>query len=309
MSEAKEAGSIVTSENREAFMAHRMGLSKPEVEDAVIIEEEKPEIKVEEIEVKDEHHEDEPGEDGKEKKNSPKLQKRFSELTRQREEARQEAAKAREDKAELEKRLQALEDKGREVTPKADANGKPDRAQFTDWGDYTDAMAQWAAKQALAERDKQDAEKATKAKNEEINSKWNERVKLAKQEIEDYDEVVASSDVKISDVVRDAILESDVGPQIIYHLAEDSEFADKLNQMTVQAALKAIGRLEAKFEKTEQKEVVAKETKKEVKVSKAPAPISPIKSGSVPAVELDENGNFGGSFSSYKAARKAGRIK
>ena len=115
--------------------------------------------------------------------------------------------------------------------------------------------------------------------------------------------MIASSDVSVSDQVRDAILESDVGPRILYHLAENPEVAQSLNSLTVQAALRMLGRLEAKFEKVEAEEPAAKPAPTK---SKAPAPISPIRgSGAVPDVSDADKMDF----QQWKAARKAGKIR
>jgi hypothetical protein len=101
--------------------------------------------------------------------------------------------------------------------------------------------------------------------------------------------------------VRDAIFESEVGPRILYHLAENPEIAEKLQSLTVTGALRAIGKLEAQFEKIEAKPVAK---------SKAPAPINPIKSAANGRdVNLTTDGQFHGSYQAWKAARLAGRIR
>jgi hypothetical protein len=112
--------------------------------------------------------------------------------------------------------------------------------------------------------------------------------------------MVASSDVVVSDDIRDAILESDVGPKILYHLAENSEFAKKVASMPTRAALKEIGKLEARFEA--KAEPVVK--------SKAPAPVTPLKAVSgVADTKISSDGNWYGSYAEWKAARKAGKVR
>jgi hypothetical protein len=116
--------------------------------------------------------------------------------------------------------------------------------------------------------------------------------------------MVGSADVVVSNEVRDAIFESDVGPQVLYHLAENPEIAEKLQGMTVTSALRTIGRLEAQFAKAET------QTKPVVGKSKAPAPINPIRSAANGRdVNLTSDGNFHGSYQAWKAARLAGRIR
>jgi hypothetical protein len=116
--------------------------------------------------------------------------------------------------------------------------------------------------------------------------------------------MVGSADVVVSNEVRDAIFESEVGPRILYHLAENPEIAEKLQGMTLTRALATIGKLEGQFEKAEP------QTKPTVGRSKAPAPINPIKaSANGPVTELDGNRQFHGNYQAWKAARLAGRIR
>jgi len=116
---------------------------------------------------------------------------------------------------------------------------------------------------------------------------------------------VASSDVQVSDQVRDAILDSDVGPKILYHLAEHTDLATKLAGMSTASALREIGKLEARFEaKAETKPLST------VGRSKAPSPINPIRGGGTGTdVKIDSNGEFHGDYQSWRTARMAGKIR
>jgi hypothetical protein len=142
------------------------------------------------------------------------------------------------------------------------------------------------------------------AERDKVINVWADRVKAAKSEIPDFDDMVGSADVTVSNEVRDAIFESEVGPRILYHLAENPEIATKLQGMTLTSALRHIGKLEAQFEKIEPqiKPVVGK--------SKAPSPINPIRSAANGRdVNLTGDGEFHGSYQAWKAARLGGRIR
>jgi hypothetical protein len=117
--------------------------------------------------------------------------------------------------------------------------------------------------------------------------------------------MVTSSSMSVNDTVRDAIIESDVGPRILYELASNDELAEKLSTMSTAGALKLIGKLEAQFEKTE---TPTKAEKKTVAAkSKAPEPIRPLRStGGVADVGMDGNDM---SYQQWKAARQAGKIR
>ena len=135
---------------------------------------------------------------------------------------------------------------------------------------------------------------------------WSNRVNDFRAKTPDFDDLVGSADVVVSNEVRDAIFESEVGPQLLYHLAENPDIAKKLQGLSPISALRMIGKLEAKFEEaptSNPKETVAK-------TSKAPPPISPIKAAANgPVTELDDNRQFHGSYQAWKAARLAGRIR
>ena len=288
----------VTSDNLQEFQLKRMGLAQPEPTlEPVEVKEESDAVKADEENTQDEEvHETE-------KKGNPKLQKRFSELTKQREDARQEAAKERERAAALEARLQALEKPKEKVQ---EVFEKPVASQFTDAFEYAEKLAEWSAQNALNQRDKIEAEKAAKAEADKVLNTWNQRIADTKKEMADFDDVISASDVKVSDQVRDAILDSDVGPKILYHLANNPKDADKLASMSVLGALREIGRLEERLTKPAVKEEPEPE---KVQVSKAPAPITPLKNASVPMDKISSDGEFSGTPAEWRALRKAGKIK
>jgi len=233
------------------------------------------------------------------KKQNPKLEKRFSEITKQREEARKEAEAERQRRVELEQRLAALE---QQAPKKEFVDQEPQPSQFQDAFEYAKALAEYTADKRIEEMKRQEAEAKAEAARQSMIQEWSKKVETAKAELPDFDDMVASSDVVVSDDIRDAILESDVGPKILYHLAENSEFAKKVASMPTRAALKEIGKLEARFEaKAEEKPVVR---------SKAPAPVTPIKAASgVADTKLSSDGNWYGSYAEWKAARKAGKVR
>ncbi len=308
-----EAANLVTSENRAEFMAQRMGMTEtPKTDETPVVEETKtePETSTDEeiVEVAPVEGDTKEGQvffHGKwVDKNHAGY--RIHLKTEQTKEARAEAARERTAREALEARLAALEKKEEpKVAETTENNQKPDKNNFTDAFEYAEKLAEWSAQQALLKRDKEDKEKTAKAEQEKIASAWNDRLKTVKAEIPDFDDKISSSTVKVSDQVRDAILDSDAGPKILYHLAENPEIAENLSRMTISQAIRAIGRMEIEL-KPETKET--KETK-EVRISKAPAPISPLKAASVPAEKISADGEFTGTIAEWKALRKAGKIK
>lgn len=292
----KEAGSVLTSENAADFYAQRLGLADQEAPEAAQAE---PVAEVEQSEP-EEQEEAKPTE---EKKQNPKLERRFSEITKQREEARREAQQERERREALEQRLAALE---KQATPQSvrDVDAEPQPSQFQDAFEYAKALAEYSTEKALAERDRRDAEEKIAAERQKVIETWASKVQSAKTSMPDFDEVVASSDVVVNDDIRDAILESDVGPQVLYHLAENEDLAKKIAGMSPKAALREIGKLEERF--------AAKPTAKQETVvkSRAPAPISPIRGGTTAVdVPIGSDGEFHGTYAQWKAQRRTGKIR
>jgi archaellum component FlaC len=309
--EARLAANIVTSENLAEFAAQKLGLVETPANEAV--NEDANSAVAEPDAEADQSGQDGEGKDAtatdeaKEKKPNPKLERRFSEITKQREQARQEAQREREQREALEARLKELEAKVNPpaAQPEDELGEEPKPEMFNDMFEYARALAEYTADKKLMERDKEEKARQAKAEQEAKFQAWADRVNAAKNELPDFDDMVQSSDVRVSDPVRDAIIESEHGPKILYWLAENTDFAKKLADMSVVSAVREIGKIEARFEKAkdpEPKPVVGK--------SKAPAPINPLR-GAVNTVDanMDADGNFHGTYQQWKAARQARKIR
>lgn len=244
----------------------------------------------------------------KEKKS--RLNERFSELTQKRKAAEAEAERVKaesksliEERQRLQQELDSL--KNKYEPPKAD-DPEPQPHQFTDPQEYGKALKEWTAENTRREDAKKAIEASARQAAEKVAQAWNERQEAAKTKLSDYESTIAASDVKVSDAVRDAIVESDVGPEILYHLAKNPDFAADLGKLSPARAVAAIGRLEA----TMSGEVTPKTSTKVAEMSKAPPPISPIKNASTPVTQLRGSDAVPSSmtYEDWKAARQAGKI-
>ena len=307
MSEAevvRTADSVLTSENSADFYANKLGLASEEAPAVAETVEETPESEpVVEAQAESEPEAENEAEVTDKPKQNPKLEKRFSELTKR-------AKQAEAEKQALEARLQELESK---VAPapqqiEQDILGeKPQASQFQDAFEYAEALAEWSAEKALVERDKQEQQRKVEIERQEVIKSWTSKLEKAKAEMPDFDEMVASSQVQVRDEVRDAILESDVGPQILYQLASDDDLAQRISSLPVNKALKELGKLEVQFER---KEAPAEVKSEPVARTKAPAPIKPLTAGKGTGdVLIDGDGAFHGTYAQWKAARQAKRIR
>jgi hypothetical protein len=288
----REASSVITSENATTFYAERLGLAERD-EPTEAVEPTEPE----QIEAQSEPEAEEEASDVEIEKPKDKLNKRFEKVSKRAQEAEAKAA-------DLENRLRELETR---VNPQAQEtvqdNGKPKVENFTDFDEYTEALVKWSAENAIKQKESQDAQRKQQ-------DSWNAKLEKAKAEYDDWDEVVPASRVIVRDEIRDSILESDVGPQILYALASDEDYAQALAAMPVIKALKELGKLEAKFEAQTEEKTAPKVTQAQTSRSKAPSPISPLTGGKAGAdILVDTNGEFLGTPSQWKAARMAGKIR
>jgi hypothetical protein len=291
------AKNVVTSENLAEFNANKLGLASEPSPTAAEVDENPSEPVADTGQSEPKLAKDDATET-EEKKQNPKLEKRFSELTKARKEAEARAE-------ELEKRLAALESNPAPQQRQQESNQKPTPDEFKDAFEYAEALADWSAEQALVRREQEVRQREAETQKQKVIQTWQQKLEVTKAELPDYEDMVASSTVAVSDAVRDAIIESDVGPRILYELASDDDLAAKLTTMSIPSALKLIGKLEAQFEKTE---APAKAEKKTVAAkSNAPEPIKPLRStGGIADVAIDGEKL---SFQQWKAGRLAGKIR
>lgn len=313
--ERPQAQHVVTSDNLAEFQLRRMGLAEPAPAADPTPEpaseaqpQSEPEAEQTEAAAEPEQR-TEP-----EKKPNQKLERRFSDLTKARKEAEAraeaEAARAR----DLETRLQALQ----QGQPPADqaqpaqvaqADAEPQPGEFSDAFEYAKALAKWSSDQAVKRVRAEEAQRKADETRQQVITAWADRVTKAKAEMPDFDDMVTSSEVQVTDAVRDAILESEVGPRILYHLAEHPELGKKLAGMSVASQLREIGKLEGRFE-AGKTVTEAPAPAPAPRVPRAAAPITPIKAVAAgAAAEVDSSGEFRGSYQQWKQMRRAGKIK
>lgn len=143
-----------------------------------------------------------------------------------------------------------------------------------DWGKYIAATAAYEAARAvrgsLAEDRKVSQQTHAERLNQEVLADFNERADAFKSKAKDFDDVVegfVAKGGKFSDAVRELVMESDVGPQLTYHLAKNPVLANKISSLAPLQAAKEIARLEDTLSNTS------------VKPTRAPAPLTPVKGG------------------------------
>ena len=218
------------------------------------------------------------------------VQKRIDRAVREKYEAQAEAKM-------LKERLDRIEQNIQQRVAKPIDNSEPRIDNFDDFDQYVAAKAEWIASkkinETLNERERRSAEERAAAAHYQAVDGWNQRLEKATAELPDFKEVIESSDVPMSDFMRDAIVESDLGPKVAYWLANNPEEAKKIASMSPLATVKAIGRIEERLES---------QAKAPKKPTAAPAPLKPV--GGKASVQKDP-GQM--SDAEYLEWRKKGR--
>ncbi len=178
--------------------------------------------------------------------------------------------------AAKEAELQAAQQRAAELEariPRETPKGKPDPKDYEDktWGDYAADLAKFeaneAVKQTLTERDTKAKEEALRGEAAKRQKDYQAKAAEFAKSAPDFHEVTDTYDGPWNNTIAQALIESDMGPQVAYYLAKNPEEADKLDGMNYGQVARYFGRIEAKLESP---------APKEVRTTQAPPPIKPV---------------------------------
>lgn len=178
-------------------------------------------------------------------------------------------AKERRKRIELETRYKVEQEMRQRPEPKPVADGEPKREQFNDYEGFLEARAEWKADQRVNERLAKQSEERQHQAHQDTERKavedFQKRSREAAKSIPDFEEVVADSDAIVTRAMSEAIISSEDGHLIVYHLAKNPDEAERIASLSPAAQAREIGKIEATLSKPAPK-----------KPSSAPAPISPV---------------------------------
>lgn len=146
----------------------------------------------------------------------------------------------------------------------------PNPADFDNALDYADALAEHKAAVIVAQREHQKTLAQT-------NSTFRDRVEQARDKYTDFDAVALNDDLVISPAMGKVIKTSDVGTDIAYYLGTNPKEAERIAALDVLDQAVEMGKLVAKMTSTTS-------TTPAKKTTTAPAPITPVGSGSTTPV-------------------------
>lgn len=207
--------------------------------------------------------------------------------------------------AETELRLFREQQQGKAAErqrPDQVSDDEPKRDQFGSFEEFVEARAEWKAekkaaeivRKTLDESKKSDEQQRTKGEQERTTREWNAKLEKARDAVEDFDEVCAESEAAVTPAMSSAILESDHGALIAYHLAKNPAEAERISKLSPSKQAAAIVALEDRVK------APAKQP------SNAPAPINPVgKKGS--EVQKDPGQMTETEYAAYRKKRRAAK--
>lgn len=175
------------------------------------------------------------------------FQKRIDELTRQREEERRE-------KERLLSLVERLTDKAPESKQASQRDAEPKREDFDDYEAFLEARAEYRADRRATERveaklkeyEERESKRHAETAAAEAARAWETKLSDTRGRIADFDDVVNSADVSVSPLVREVVLTSDNGPEILYALGKNRAEAMRIMKLPVAQQGVALGMFMAK---------------------------------------------------------------
>ena len=155
--------------------------------------------------------------------------------------------------------------------PQPAAADKPKFSDFNDLEAYTEAVTDWKLQRAL-----QQVQQQTQV--QQLSQTYEQRLTQYKAEVPDFDEVMTDfvedyGDMNVPEIVQVA-MESNVGPQLAYYLAKNTEEVERIAKLPSHRRLLELGKLEDKLSQPKTQKPVAEPVKK---VSAAPPPVKPVR--------------------------------
>lgn len=204
------------------------------------------------------------------------FQRRIKELVDERNQERAERQRERAENQRLSEQLQRTQQVPQSQTTQTSAGSEPKLENFDSYEKFLDARADWRADLKIKAMQEEGARQSLIAKQQaalqsqqqqltDMSTKLNSMIEDGEKKHPDFFEKVFPGNgraVPISEVVGQALLESDVGIDLMYYLSTNRAEAERIAKLSPTRQVAEIGKLEATLPK--------------VQKSDAPKPISPI---------------------------------
>lgn len=179
---------------------------------------------------------------------------------------------------------------------------KPKQDDFKTWEEYQDAkdkyleeLVDFKAEQKAAKLvAESESKRSERDKGNEVAASWNKRVEATKAKHADFDEV--AKNIPFNETAARFLLDSDIGPEILYHLGSNLEDAERIKGLSEMQTARELTRIEDSLKKPA--------TPGPKKVPAAHTPPTEVSTNASPADEV-EGAGAAGDFASYKRLQNA----
>jgi hypothetical protein len=166
---------------------------------------------------------------------------------------------------------------------------EPSEEDFETYSDYNKALIKWNIQNELhqeqAGRRESLARDQAQRAQAELVAAHRARIDEFKSEHEDFEAVIRGPHgAQLTKPMEDTIVNSELGPALMYHLTQNPEEANRIARLHPMMAVKEMGKLEARLETAPTGPVSSADP-----VTKAPRPIKPVGGGATAStVPLDD---------------------
>ena len=182
------------------------------------------------------------------------------------------------------------------------SSGRPSQDDFETYEEYQEALVDWKVTLRLTERDVVERERiernSTVRAREKVVAAHEARIDTFRSGHADFDAVIAQGkDLPMTQPMQDSVLNSDMGPEVMYHLCRFPEECDRIAALSPMVAIREMGKLEARIEAAG-----TGPASSSIPSTNAPRPIKPVGGGATAStVPLDQM-----DYQSFRRARERG---
>lgn len=170
---------------------------------------------------------------------------------------------------------------------------KPKLDDYENWDAFIEATAEWKVEQKLTERDTKEREKSLKAETQAKQQTYAQKAQEFAKSTPDFLDTLEESEAPMNDMLHQAIVDSDLGPQVAYYLAKNPEEAAKMVKMGYGELNRYLGKIEVKLE-----------SKPAPKTTNAPPPINPARGSASSSVNPYERDLSPEEYKAWRAKQK-----
>jgi hypothetical protein len=147
---------------------------------------------------------------------------------------------------------------------------------FNTIADYSKAVARWEYGRIEAEKSHKQELRDVTQQVQDVKTAWEAKQEDARAAFDDFDEIVTIDSVTAaapSQMAKEFLADSALGPQVIYQLLADSDLAEEFADASPAKQVRMLAKIEGTMDAPEQTTKVKKETAATKKTLKLPTPL------------------------------------